>query len=88
MSADGFIKSLLRQKHEEFLKQLNLRDISDKIDAEWWQILRFDASDISAETDYRAEQQDSCPQPAYWTKTVRQKFFFKKNFISLFSQSF
>jgi hypothetical protein len=35
MSADEFIKSLLRQKHEKFLKQLNMRDISDKIHSRW-----------------------------------------------------
>jgi hypothetical protein len=28
MSADGFIKILSRQKHEEFIRQLNLVDIS------------------------------------------------------------
>jgi hypothetical protein len=35
MSADEFIKSLLRQKHEKFLKQLNMKNISDKIHNKW-----------------------------------------------------
>jgi hypothetical protein len=29
MPADGFTKQLLRQKHEEFVRQLNLVDISN-----------------------------------------------------------
>jgi hypothetical protein len=36
MIADGFTKPLSYQKHQVFLKQLNLVDIQDKIIRDWW----------------------------------------------------
>ena len=47
MPADGFTKHLFRQKHETFLKQLNLVDVIDRL-TKW--------SDIQLHDRYEAER--------------------------------
>jgi hypothetical protein len=42
MPADGFTKALPRQRHDNFVKSLNLVDIRNKIDSDEWNLIEHE----------------------------------------------